>query len=122
MSVLSTYAYYRPGKEPEYHWSTVNYCHRQQKIYHIFELFRPKIRDPQSRLSALAVSSLKQQGYADPLAIWRESHRPSILDLRYYTLTDTDLVLLFPAKGTPAQVLIPLDTLKPLLRSPLCQP
>src|SRR5262249_51928021 len=42
VSVVSTYVYYRPSKEPEYHWSTVNYCHRQQKIYHLFELFRPK--------------------------------------------------------------------------------
>src|ERR1035437_1441538 len=40
ISVVSIFAYHRPGIDPEYRLFTVNYCHREQKIYHLFELFR----------------------------------------------------------------------------------
>lgn len=126
ISVLSVYAFHRPGVDPEYRISTVNYCHRHQKIYWLGEIFRPDLRDYQSQLSPLAINSLKQQGYADPLALWRDPHRPTLLSLKEYVLTDTDLVLIFPNQrikgdsGAPIRVVIPLDTLKALLRAPIC--
>jgi hypothetical protein len=104
--------------------ASINYDTRSGRVLRLAELFRPG-GDYLSRLSQLAIASLMEQRTDDEDgAVFFQGAGPSEANFKAFTLTNTALVLHFPA-GQAAhhvlgnqEVVIPLDLLADLLRRP----
>jgi hypothetical protein len=103
--------------------ASINYDTRSGRVLKLAELFRPGV-DYLSRLSQLAIASLIARRLDDEGAAVFQGAGPSQSNFKVFTLTNTALVLHFPA-GQAAhhvlgdqEVVIPLDLLSDLLRRP----
>jgi hypothetical protein len=121
VSALLTWDEYVPGAaHPGGFMASINYDTRTGRVLALSDLFRSGVNYV-SRLSETAIAALERQEYADPSAV-RRGAGPVESNFKVFTLTDTALVLHFPtyqvAAGAagPQTVVIPLDTVAPLLR------
>jgi hypothetical protein len=100
--------------------AVVNYDSKTCRVLRLADLFRPEANYVQ-RISQLAIASLERNEYAESSAI-EHGAGPVESNFKYFTLTDTHLVLHFPmyqvAAGAAGEqtVEIPFAELAPLLR------
>ena len=121
ISVLFTYDEYTPGAvHPWGVMESVNYDTRNHRVLALADLFRPG-SSYVKRLSKIAIASLEQHEGAEEGFI-RHGAGPLESNFKVFTLTDTELVLLFqqyqvaPGVVPFEQVKIPLTSLAPILR------
>lgn len=101
--------------------AVVNYDSRTCRVLKLSDLFQPGT-DYVARISQLAIEALKRNEFAEPTAI-EHGAGPVENNFRFFTLTDTSLVLNFPmyqvAAGAAGDqiVEIPFAQLAPLLNS-----
>jgi hypothetical protein len=121
VSVLLEWTIYTPGAAHPYgEMASVDYDARSNRVLTLSDLFRPGA-DYVPRLSQLAIASLEKNEFMDPGMV-RRGAGPVESNFKVFTLTNAALVLHFPtyqvAPGVagPQRVVIPLETLAPLLR------
>jgi hypothetical protein len=105
--------YITGAAHPAREMASINYDPSTHRVLRLSDLFRPGV-DYLSRLSQLAINSLKQQGedyFADSDTVRKG-------DFTVFILTNTALVLQFPGgpAGTEYEAVIPLNALGSILR------